>query len=100
MSHRLSQRKLRQEAMAAPLGTFDGDMALAIDCGTAACRRDRAYMLSDLAGVHGRTVPLAQALARLRCQECGQGIADAALARVGRGGRLGRVLAVWGRGSE
>ena len=66
-----SPRKQREAVLASTLGELIG-FVLAVDCLTAGCRRERAYAVHELAGVHGRGMTVTQAIRRMRCAECGE----------------------------
>ena len=78
MSANASPRAQRYAVLESPLRDFDGWL-IAIDCGNPECRRDRIYSLGELAGFYGGTVKVAEVLRRLRCQDCGGGVAKATL---------------------
>jgi hypothetical protein len=77
------------------LGELDG-FELHMDCQSPGCRGERAYAIAELARFYGPKVTVAQAIHRMRCQQCGRKPPRAAWIVTGagmkvRGGRPGRL---------
>lgn len=61
----------RSAILGSQLHELDGCL-IAIDCGVASCRgKGKAYLVSELAAVHGKQPIVSDALRRTRCAGCG-----------------------------
>jgi hypothetical protein len=90
-----SPRAQRHAIMSSKLGELDG-FEIHMDCQSPGCRRERAYAIAELARFYGPKVTIAQAIHRMRCQQCGRKPPRAAWIVTGagmkvRGGRPGRL---------
>jgi hypothetical protein len=83
VSSNASPRAVRSAVLSSALGEFSGHQ-IEMDCGNPACRKERRYLISDLAGVHGKGMTVSRLIKRLRCQQCdGRAVSVALLRPVG-----------------
>jgi hypothetical protein len=80
MSANASPRVVRYVVLGSAPAEFSSHQ-IEMDCGNSACRKERCYLISDLAGVHGKGMTVSRLIKRLRCQECGGKAVSVALLR-------------------